>query len=84
MRKEKTAAILYTDSPFGIFFLLKELLIIVGVKAIPFVMTLIPLPFYIYCIIIVFYIAETISLQYKNESTLNALFTFFPFIYTAF
>lgn len=47
-------------------------------------MTLIPLPFYIYCIIIVFYIAETISLQYKNESTLNALFTFFPFIYTAF
>lgn len=40
-------------------------------------MTLIPLPFYIYCIIIVFYIAETISLQYKNESTLNALFTFF-------
>lgn len=37
-------------------------------------MTLIPLPFYIYCIIIVFYIAETISLQYKNESTLNALF----------
>lgn len=37
-------------------------------------MTLIPLPFYIYCIIIVFYIAETISLQYKNESTLNAPF----------
>lgn len=83
MRKEKTAAILYTDSPFGIF-PVKKLLIIVVVKAIPFVMTLIPLPFYIYCIIIVFYIAETISLQYKNESTLNALFTFFPFIYTAF
>lgn len=41
-------------------------------------MTLIPLPFYIYCIIIVFYIAETISLQYKNESTLNALFYVFP------
>ncbi len=40
-------------------------------------MTLIPLPFYIYCIIIVFYIAETISLQYKNESTLNALFYVF-------
>lgn len=40
-------------------------------------MTLIPLPFYIYYIIIVFYIAETISLQYKNESTLNALFYVF-------
>lgn len=54
MRKEKTAAILYTDSPFGIFFLLKKLLIIVGVKAIPFVMTLIPLSFYIlhyYCLL---------------------------------
>lgn len=40
-------------------------------------MTLIPLPFYIYYIIIVFYIAETISLQYKNESTLNTLFYVF-------
>lgn len=36
-------------------------------------MTLTPLYFCIYCIIIVFYITKTIFLQYKNESTLNAL-----------
>lgn len=53
MRKEKTAAILYTDSLLA-FSLLKELLIIIEVKAIPFVMTLIPLSFYIlhyYCLL---------------------------------
>ena len=40
-------------------------------------MTLIPLSFYILHYYCFFYIAETISLQYKKESTLNALFYVF-------